>query len=48
VLELEASDDEVRSFGPGTVWLAYDVTGRGHVTRNLAAEWLGMMLTPTS
>lgn len=31
--EVEASDGEVRSIGPGTVMLAEDVTGKGHITR---------------
>ena len=31
--EVEASDGEVRRIGPGTVMLAEDVTGKGHITR---------------
>jgi hypothetical protein len=31
--EVEASDGEVRQIGPGTVMLAEDVTGKGHITR---------------
>jgi hypothetical protein len=31
--EIEASDGEVRRIGPGTVMLAEDVSGRGHITR---------------
>ena len=31
--EVEASDGEVRQIGPGTVMLAEDTTGKGHITR---------------
>jgi len=31
--EVEASDGEVRRIGPGTVMLAEDTTGKGHITR---------------
>jgi hypothetical protein len=31
--EVEASDGEVRHIGPGTIMLAEDVTGKGHITR---------------
>jgi hypothetical protein len=30
---IEASDGETRPLGPGTILLAEDTTGRGHVTR---------------
>ena len=36
--EVEASDGEVRRIGPGTVMLAEDVTGKGHITRGRGAE----------
>jgi len=32
-LELQASDEEVRAIGPGTVLLAEDTTGKGHRNR---------------
>jgi hypothetical protein len=35
MVEVEASDGEVRRFGPGSVLLADDLTGVGHITRNL-------------
>lgn len=35
--EVEASDGEVRHIGPGTVMLAEDVTGKGHITRGVGA-----------
>ncbi len=31
--EVEASDGEVRHIGPGTIMLADDTTGKGHITR---------------
>ena len=31
--EVEASDGEVRRIGPGTIMLAEDITGKGHITR---------------
>lgn len=33
--EVEASDGEVRRIGPGTVMLAEDITGKGHITRGV-------------
>ena len=35
--EVEASDGEVRRIGPGTVMLAEDLTGKGHITRGVGA-----------
>ena len=35
--EVEASDGEIRTIGPGTVMLAEDVTGKGHITRGVGA-----------
>jgi hypothetical protein len=33
--EVEASDGEIRAIGPGTIMLAEDVTGKGHITRGV-------------
>lgn len=33
--EVEASDGEVRRFGPGSVLLVEDLTGKGHTTRRV-------------
>lgn len=33
--EVEVSDGEVRRFGPGSVVLVEDLTGKGHTTRRL-------------
>ena len=33
--EVEVSDGEVRRFGPGSVVLVEDVTGKGHITRRV-------------
>ena len=43
--EVEASDGEVRHIGPGTVMLAEDLTGKGHITRGVGtAERLSLFL----
>jgi hypothetical protein len=36
--EVEASDGEVRKIGPGTVMLAEDLTGKGHITRGAGSQ----------
>lgn len=36
--EIEASDGEVRTIGPGTVMLAEDTEGKGHITRGIGTE----------
>lgn len=36
--EVEASDGEVRQIGPGTIMLAEDTTGKGHITRGVGQE----------
>jgi hypothetical protein len=47
-LEIEASDGAVRRFGAGAVFLAEDTTGKGHGTKSVGGEWLGMVVTPAS
>ena len=43
--EVEASDGEVRHIGPGTVMLAEDLTGKGHITRGVGtAERLSIFV----
>ena len=43
--EIEASDGEVRHIGPGTVMLAEDTTGKGHITRGVGtAERLSLFI----
>jgi hypothetical protein len=37
-VEIEASDGEVRRFGPGSVMLADDTTGKGHISRAVAGQ----------
>jgi hypothetical protein len=34
-MEIELGDGSVHQFGPGSVVLAEDLTGRGHITRNV-------------
>jgi hypothetical protein len=36
--EVEASDGEVRRIGPGTVMLAEDTSGKGHITRGVGTS----------
>jgi hypothetical protein len=43
--EVEASDGEVRRIGPGTVMLAEDISGKGHITRGVGtAERLSLFV----
>jgi len=43
--EVEASDGEVRTIGPGTVMLAEDTGGKGHITRGVGtAERLSLFI----
>ena len=37
-VEVEVSDGEKRQFGPGSVLLVEDTTGKGHLTRNLTGR----------
>jgi hypothetical protein len=37
-VEITASDGEVRVFGPGTVMLADDTTGKGHLSKHVGEE----------
>lgn len=36
--EVEASDGEIRQIGPGSIMLADDTTGKGHITRGVGTE----------
>jgi quercetin dioxygenase-like cupin family protein len=38
MLEVVASDGEKRVLGPGTILLAEDVTGKGHISRSFGGE----------
>ena len=43
--EITASDGEVRRIGPGTVMLADDTSGKGHITRGVGgAERLSLFV----
>ena len=37
-VEITASDGEVRVFGPGSVMLAEDTTGKGHISKAIGDE----------
>jgi hypothetical protein len=44
-VEIVASDGEQRRFGPGTILLAEDTTGKGHTSRGLGgAERLSLFI----
>jgi hypothetical protein len=45
-VEVEASDGEVRRFGPGSVLLVEDTTGKGHVTRNVSGGPRSTLIAP--
>lgn len=36
--EITASDGEVRTFGPGSIMLAEDTTGKGHLSKAIGSE----------
>jgi hypothetical protein len=41
-MEITTSDGETRCFGPGSIWLLEDTTGKGHNTRVLSSgDWFG-------
>jgi hypothetical protein len=37
-VELEVGDGTTRRLGPGSILLAEDLTGRGHISRNIGGE----------
>jgi hypothetical protein len=37
-VEITASDGEVRTFGPGSIMLAEDTTGKGHISKAVGTE----------
>lgn len=37
-VEIEVGNGEVRKFSPGDVWRSTDVTGPGHISRNIGGE----------
>ncbi len=45
-LEVEVTDGEVRQFGPGSVILVEDTTGKGHVSRVVGKERGYMLAMP--
>lgn len=45
-VEVEASDGEVRRFGPGSVILVEDTVGKGHVSRVVSSERGFMVVVP--
>jgi hypothetical protein len=47
-VEVQASDGEVRRFGPGDIVLLEDTTGAGHTTRALNGEARDTLFVPLS
>ena len=47
-LEVEVSDGEVRTFGPGSTLLVEDTIGRGHISRVISEERGYMLVIPLS
>ncbi len=43
-VEITASDGEVRRFGPGSVMLADDTTGKGHKSRAITDERVSLFI----
>ena len=37
-VDIEVGSGEVRRFGPGTILLAEDLTGQGHISRSVDGE----------
>ena len=46
-LEVQVSDGEVRTFGPGSVALVEDTVGKGHISRVVGTERVFMAAIPT-
>jgi hypothetical protein len=47
-VEIEVSDGEVRRFGPGTILLAEDTTGKGHISRGVGTGERRTLFIPLS
>ncbi len=47
-VEIEVGDGSVRRMGPGSILLAEDLTGRGHISRNVGGEPRTCLFIPLS
>ncbi|MFK7916354.1 MAG: hypothetical protein AB8B93_20745 [Pseudomonadales bacterium] len=47
-VEIEVGDGTVRRLGPGSILLAEDLTGRGHISRNVGGEPRQCLFVPLS
>jgi hypothetical protein len=45
-VEIEVSDGEVRRFGPGSILLAEDTTGKGHISRGIGSGMRHTLFIP--
>jgi hypothetical protein len=46
--EIEVSDGETRRFGPGSILLAEDTTGKGHISRGIGNDERHTLFIPLS
>ena len=47
-VEIEVSDGETRRFGPGSILLAEDTTGKGHISRGIGNDERCTLFIPLS
>ena len=47
-VEIEVSDGETRRFGPGSILLAEDTTGKGHISRGIGNDERRTLFIPLS
>jgi hypothetical protein len=47
-VEIEVSDGEKRRFGPGSILLAEDLTGKGHISRGVGDSTRRVLFIPLS
>lgn len=45
-VEIEVSDGEKRRFGPGSILLAEDLTGKGHISRGVGSSERQVLFIP--
>ena len=45
-VEIEVSDGAIRRFGPGSILLAEDVTGKGHISRGVGTATRQTLFIP--
>ncbi|VEB32702.1 hypothetical protein [Legionella cherrii] len=48
MVQIEASNGDIKNFNPGGMLLAEDLTGKGHKTRNLHGEAVSYLAIPAA